>query len=185
MALLRQSYLSSNKRTQRRGRQMQIMYRTKGPHHQEHGITRCAISTSLIGMDLTILENRQTGPARRNGRTCSSSTPLPSSRKFSPLFFFLYSSHKLSRPLASSMFAPGVPRLMKDFNSTNIELASFVVSIYILGFAIGPLYFSFHIFCSPEAKNHQNYSPHVRALRPQKAVPDLQSPLPRLQHRMR
>jgi MFS family permease len=38
------------------------------------------------------------------------------------------------------MFAPGVPRLMKDFNSTNIELASFVVSIYILGFAFGPLY---------------------------------------------
>jgi MFS family permease len=37
------------------------------------------------------------------------------------------------------MFAPGVPQLMKDFNSTNTELASFVVSIYILGFAIGPM----------------------------------------------
>ncbi|KAK9364659.1 major facilitator superfamily domain-containing protein [Lipomyces kononenkoae] len=42
-------------------------------------------------------------------------------------------------PLASSMFAPGVPELMRDFNNSNTTLASFVVSIYILGFAIGPL----------------------------------------------
>src|ERR1700716_3761595 len=37
------------------------------------------------------------------------------------------------------MFAPGVPALMKEFNSTSTTLGSFVVSIYILGFAIGPL----------------------------------------------
>jgi MFS family permease len=43
-------------------------------------------------------------------------------------------------PLASSMFAPGVPQLMEEFNSTNAELASFVVSIYILGYAVGPLF---------------------------------------------
>ncbi|KAG4413274.1 hypothetical protein IFR04_013593 [Cadophora malorum] len=42
-------------------------------------------------------------------------------------------------PLASSMFAPGVPQLMQEFKSTNKELASFVVSVYILGFAIGPM----------------------------------------------
>ncbi|KAH7390119.1 major facilitator superfamily domain-containing protein [Cadophora sp. MPI-SDFR-AT-0126] len=42
-------------------------------------------------------------------------------------------------PLASSMFAPGVPQLMQEFNSSNKELASFVVSVYILGFAIGPM----------------------------------------------
>ncbi|KAK9323860.1 major facilitator superfamily domain-containing protein [Lipomyces orientalis] len=42
-------------------------------------------------------------------------------------------------PLASSMFAPGVPSLMKEFNESNSTLASFVVSIYILGFALGPL----------------------------------------------
>jgi hypothetical protein len=45
-------------------------------------------------------------------------------------------------PLGSSMFAPGVPELMAEFKSTNIELASFVVSVYILGFAIGPLFFA-------------------------------------------
>ncbi|KAI5921519.1 putative MFS multidrug transporter [Camillea tinctor] len=42
-------------------------------------------------------------------------------------------------PLASSMFAPGVPLLMAEFHNTNILLADFVVSVYVLGFAIGPL----------------------------------------------
>ena len=42
-------------------------------------------------------------------------------------------------PLASSMFAPGIPQVMEEFNSTNIELASFVVSVFVLGFAFGPL----------------------------------------------
>ncbi|RPA94396.1 benomyl/methotrexate resistance protein [Choiromyces venosus 120613-1] len=42
-------------------------------------------------------------------------------------------------PLASSMFAPGVPQLMRDFHSTDLQLGSFVVSIYVLGFAFGPL----------------------------------------------
>jgi MFS family permease len=37
------------------------------------------------------------------------------------------------------MFAPGVPNLMAEFHSTNIELGSFVVSIYVLGFAFGPM----------------------------------------------
>ena len=36
------------------------------------------------------------------------------------------------------MFAPGVPQVMAEFKSTNIQLASFVVSVYILGYAFGP-----------------------------------------------
>lgn len=42
-------------------------------------------------------------------------------------------------PLASAVFAPGVPELMADFGSDSRELASFVVSVYVLGFAFGPL----------------------------------------------
>lgn len=42
-------------------------------------------------------------------------------------------------PLGSSMFAPGVPLVMQDFHSTNELLAGFVVSVYVLGFAFGPL----------------------------------------------
>lgn len=42
-------------------------------------------------------------------------------------------------PLASSMFAPGIPELLVDFDVHSDVLATFVVSIYILGFAVGPL----------------------------------------------
>ena len=35
-------------------------------------------------------------------------------------------------PLASSMFAPGIPSVMKDFNTTNASLGTFCVSVYIL-----------------------------------------------------
>ncbi|KAK3689452.1 major facilitator superfamily domain-containing protein [Podospora appendiculata] len=42
-------------------------------------------------------------------------------------------------PLGSSIFAPGVGLLMYEFHSGSRELASFVVSVYVLGFAAGPL----------------------------------------------
>ncbi|KAJ8112197.1 hypothetical protein OPT61_g5384 [Boeremia exigua] len=42
-------------------------------------------------------------------------------------------------PLASSMFAPGVPQVMRDFDSTSDLLAGFMVSVYVLGFSFGPL----------------------------------------------
>ncbi|KAL3425074.1 major facilitator superfamily transporter [Phlyctema vagabunda] len=42
-------------------------------------------------------------------------------------------------PLASSMFAPGIPQVMEDFNTTSSTFATFVVSIFVLGFAFGPL----------------------------------------------
>lgn len=45
----------------------------------------------------------------------------------------------IRRPLASSMFAPSVPQVMTAFRSNNEQLATFVVSVYILGFAFGPL----------------------------------------------
>lgn len=57
-------------------------------------------------------------------------------------------------PLASSIFAPGVPDLMADFRSRSNLLASFVVSVYVLGFAFGPLimgsYFSKIVFSEEE-----------------------------------
>ncbi|KIW01000.1 uncharacterized protein PV09_07518 [Verruconis gallopava] len=43
-------------------------------------------------------------------------------------------------PLGSSMFAPGVPDVLREFHTTNETLGSFVVSIYILGYAFGPLF---------------------------------------------
>lgn len=35
------------------------------------------------------------------------------------------------------MFAPGVPELLADFHQPENLLASFVVSVYLLGFAFG------------------------------------------------
>jgi multidrug resistance protein len=45
----------------------------------------------------------------------------------------------LVTPLASSFFAPGVPSVMATFGETSNIIAGLVVSIYILGFALGPL----------------------------------------------
>ncbi|KAI0533122.1 cycloheximide resistance protein [Xylaria digitata] len=42
-------------------------------------------------------------------------------------------------PLASSIFAPGVPLVLQEFHSTSLEIATFVVSVYLIGFAAGPL----------------------------------------------
>ncbi|KAI0592767.1 major facilitator superfamily domain-containing protein [Biscogniauxia sp. FL1348] len=42
-------------------------------------------------------------------------------------------------PLGSSMFAPGIPGIMVEFHETSAIKATFLVSIYILGFAFGPL----------------------------------------------
>lgn len=43
-------------------------------------------------------------------------------------------------PLASSMIAPAIPLIMEEFHSTNTTIASFIVSIYVLGYALGPLF---------------------------------------------
>ncbi|PVI02595.1 MFS general substrate transporter [Periconia macrospinosa] len=48
--------------------------------------------------------------------------------------FTLYSN------LASVMFAPGAPNLVSDFHITSSMVASFTVSIYILGFVFGPFF---------------------------------------------
>jgi multidrug resistance protein len=45
-------------------------------------------------------------------------------------------------PLASSIFAPGIPFVNADFHNTSQLLGSFSVSVYVLGFAIGPLFLS-------------------------------------------
>ncbi|KAE8152545.1 MFS general substrate transporter [Aspergillus avenaceus] len=42
-------------------------------------------------------------------------------------------------PLGSAMFAPGVSQAMEEFGSTSKPMSSFVVSVYLLGFAFGPL----------------------------------------------
>ncbi|KAI1209310.1 bicyclomycin resistance protein [Annulohypoxylon truncatum] len=54
----------------------------------------------------------------------------------------LISAMTFISPLASSLFAPGVPQVVRDFHSTSLEIAAFVVSVYVLGFAAGPMLFA-------------------------------------------
>ncbi|OHW97022.1 major facilitator superfamily transporter [Colletotrichum incanum] len=42
-------------------------------------------------------------------------------------------------PLVSSMLAPAVPQVMAEFGTTSKTFATFAVSIFVLGFACGPL----------------------------------------------
>ena len=65
--------------------------------------------------------------------------PMNWSPKLKTINVVLVSTWTLLTPLASSMVAPGTLDILTDFNSTNITLGSFIVSIYILGYAVGPL----------------------------------------------
>lgn len=65
--------------------------------------------------------------------------PMNFSTRFKVLNVGIISALTFITPLASSMFAPGIPQLMAEFHSDNDLLADFVVSVYVLGFAIGPL----------------------------------------------
>ncbi|KAL9009958.1 MAG: hypothetical protein Q9173_005063 [Seirophora scorigena] len=51
-------------------------------------------------------------------------------------------NNQLASPLASSMFAPAIPQVSSEFHSTSQALSAFAVSVYILGFGIGPLVLS-------------------------------------------
>ncbi|KAJ4002921.1 hypothetical protein NW766_012570 [Fusarium irregulare] len=51
----------------------------------------------------------------------------------------IVSSVTFVTPLASSIFAPSIEQVMTEFNSTNTQLASFIVSVYLIGYCFGPL----------------------------------------------
>ncbi|KIM94619.1 hypothetical protein OIDMADRAFT_45586 [Oidiodendron maius Zn] len=48
-------------------------------------------------------------------------------------------SRKWLNVAGSSMFAPGVPQILVQFHESSSTTATFLVSVYILGFAFGPL----------------------------------------------
>ncbi|RYP28640.1 hypothetical protein DL767_007122 [Monosporascus sp. MG133] len=45
-------------------------------------------------------------------------------------------------PLVSSIFAPGISFINRDFHNTSQYLAAFSISVFVLGFAFGPLFLS-------------------------------------------
>ncbi|RSM03266.1 hypothetical protein CDV31_010542 [Fusarium ambrosium] len=78
-------------------------------------------------------------------------------------------------PLASSMFAPGVPKLMDDFNTNSNELATFVVSIYMFGYAFGS--FSLLLFWMRESYAPVLLQRKAKRLRKETGNPDLRCEL--------
>lgn len=65
--------------------------------------------------------------------------PMNWSSKLKVTNVALVSTWTFLTPLASSMVAPGILNILRDFHSSSATLGSFVVSIYILGYALGPL----------------------------------------------
>jgi MFS family permease len=45
-------------------------------------------------------------------------------------------------PFASTIFALGVPEMDRDFHNTSTILSSLTISVFVLGFAVGPLFLS-------------------------------------------
>ena len=45
-------------------------------------------------------------------------------------------------PLGSSFFAPAIPEVLQEFDVHNEALATWVLSVYVLGFALGPFIFA-------------------------------------------
>ncbi|KAI1145003.1 major facilitator superfamily domain-containing protein [Nemania diffusa] len=62
----------------------------------------------------------------------------PKSKKLAHVL--IVSIFSLSANLASTMFAPGAEQLAAEFHFTNPTIEAFTVSIYVLGFAVGPIF---------------------------------------------
>ncbi|KAG8361992.1 putative transporter [Fusarium venenatum] len=61
------------------------------------------------------------------------------SMKKKTITVIIVSSVTFVTPLASSIFAPSIEQVMTEFHSTNSQVASFIVSVYLLGYCFGPL----------------------------------------------
>lgn len=66
--------------------------------------------------------------------------PLNFSRKKKLVTVWLLSAMTLMAPLSSSIIAPAISIFSAEFGNTNATLAAMPVSIFLLGFAVGPLY---------------------------------------------
>lgn len=63
---------------------------------------------------------------------------LPQARKW--LLVGLLSGITLVTPFASSILSPGISSLMKDFGETDAIVGAMTVSIYLLGYVVGPMF---------------------------------------------
>jgi MFS family permease len=93
------------------------------------GATEAAVPEDKEG-ELNVLDGWEHDPA--NGRNWS-----PAKKWTAASIVSLYT---FIPPLASSMMAPGLPQVARKYHITNESLLSLTLSIFLLSFAIGPLF---------------------------------------------
>ncbi|OBT45420.1 hypothetical protein VE00_04573 [Pseudogymnoascus sp. WSF 3629] len=104
-------------------------------------LTRIATTKEKLPPSLIPEQNLDEGVVGWEGQD-DPNMPLnfPDGKKF--LLLFLISAITFISPLASSMFAPGVSFMNKEFHNTSTILSAFCVSVFVLGYAVGPLLLS-------------------------------------------
>ncbi|KAH8600006.1 major facilitator superfamily domain-containing protein [Bisporella sp. PMI_857] len=100
-------------------------------HSKKERLERELIPVSDLDNDLVGWENQD-----------DPKMPLNFSQNRKWLLLGLISSITMISPLASSMFAPGVSIMNKDFGNNDQTISSFTVSVFVLGYAVGPLILS-------------------------------------------
>lgn len=92
------------------------------------GVVQPQVSKELVDPDVVDWD----GPGDpQNPKNWSSSKKWANVYVLAAITFF--------SPLISSMFAPGVPQVQEEFHSSDQTLATFVVSVFLLGYVAGPL----------------------------------------------
>jgi hypothetical protein len=87
-------------------------------------------------------------------------------------------------PLASSFFAPGVPQVMRAFEVQSNLMATFVVSVYLLGFALGTSFLRFACTQADHLSRPSCHRTYVRDVRPHANLQHLQCSVYRIQYRL-
>jgi hypothetical protein len=124
------------------------------PQHNEEPTPSAASASAKASQDVPN-ENRYEGPAPLEAQQAEQKDeqdsnlvdwkvgdpekPLNWSTSAKCLNLGLVSIFRFLTPLASSMVAPVTGLILKDFDTSNEMIGSFIVSIYVLGYALGPL----------------------------------------------
>lgn len=133
-------------------------YQNQGSLPAEVYIPRDGTSQNTTGVPTTADTEAEEGMATRQGpneeshdrkdpnlidwATADPERPINWSTSAKCINLGLVSFFRLLTPLASSMVAPVTGEILQDFNTNNETIGSFIVSIYILGYALGPLVLS-------------------------------------------
>ncbi|CAK7227981.1 hypothetical protein SCUCBS95973_006728 [Sporothrix curviconia] len=130
-------------------------------HHANNGGSRISATLSRIASNASsVVRRRQSRDAKKNKEHLTG-PPIPLTDlntgivgwdspddpayplNFKPrrkwLIIIFLASMTLMTPFASSVLAPGINFMDADFNNDNITIGSLAVSVYLLGYAVGPL----------------------------------------------